>query len=753
MNNSMTLGKRRGKPTPGNRNRADITIGIGVLRLLCVIGMLIVVVGTHVFLLADIVPRSPESSPKFNGISPRDAALADIPQVQFTDVTTAAGISFVHQNGARGEKLLPETMGGGCAFFDYDSDGDQDLLFVNSQSWLNDGQAATNPPATMALYRNDGRGNFEDVTAGSGLDVASVGMGAAVGDYDNDGRVDVFLSAVGANRLFHNRGEGKFVEVTDAAGVAGEANQWSTGSGWFDYDKDGDLDLFVCNYVKWTCEYDLKQGFRLPGGQPAYGRPQNFEGAFPYLYRNDGSGQFTDVSQQAGIEVSDPVTGKAMSKALGVTFDDFDGDGWLDVVVANDTVQNQLFRNRSNGTFEEVGALAGIAFDGNGNVRGAMGIDAARFRNDDALGIAVGNFSNEMMALYVTDSSSMQFVDQAVASGLGASTRSELTFGTCFVDYDLDGYLDLFAANGHLEPAINSVQPSQQYAQPPQLFWNGGSAIGGRLLAVSGQESGPDFAQPTVGRGASFADIDGDGDLDLLIAANGRAPRLLRNDQALGHHWLRLKLVGSSSNRDAIGAEVQVELQDRTLRRRVMPTRSYLSQVELPLTFGLGTEDIVQSVTIHWPDGSQQILQDVQVDRSYEIEQGGKSVARLSSQPHGTSVAMATEQSGRDGQSFLMPGASTSCGDYLHISDRATVGDGRGSPPARTCHGPLCSNSPSERHAPPPGPRRTSQQQQDAIASVVRPPVLANLCGHIATDSEALPSFVSGRVFRPPRGC
>ncbi|MCA9164305.1 MAG: CRTAC1 family protein, partial [Planctomycetales bacterium] len=529
-------------------------------------------------------------------------------------------------------------MGGGCAFFDYDSDGDQDLLFVNSQP-LPEAQQNAGPSSTMGLYRNDGRGHFDDVTAGSGLDVALSGMGAAVGDYDNDGRVDVFLSAVGGNKLFHNEGNGRFVETTDA-GVTGDSNEWSTGCGWFDYDKDGDLDLFVCNYVKWTREHDLKQGFRLPSGQPAYGRPQNFDGAFPYLYRNEGNGKFTDVSQQAGIEVRDPSTGAAISKSLGVTFDDFDGDGWLDVVVANDTVQNQLFRNRGNGTFEEVGAMAGIAFDATGSVRGAMGIDSAYFRNNDALGVAIGNFSNEMMALYVADSGNMQFADQAMETGLGPNTLRELTFGTCFVDYDLDGSLDLFAANGHLEPEINTVQPSQQYAQPPQLFWNGETATGGGLLPVATQLSSRDFTQPTVGRGASFADIDGDGDLDLLIAANGRAPRLLRNDQALGHHWLRLKLVGSSSNRDAIGAQVEVQLRDRKLRRRVMPTRSYLSQAELPLTFGLGTDDLVHSITIHWPDGSRQILRDVHVDRSYKIEQGSKSVATRSLQlPESVAVA------------------------------------------------------------------------------------------------------------------
>ena len=554
-----------------------------------------------------------------------DVSFTAIPRVPFTDVTTAAGIFFVHENGARGDKLLPETMGGGCAFFDFDCDGDQDLLLVNSRPWPDQellGQERTTGKSlpTTALYRNDGRGAFDDVTAGSGLDVALYGMGAAVGDYDNDGRPDVFLSALGANKLFRNAGDGRFVDVTETAGVAGDAAEWSTGSGWFDYDNDGDLDLFVCNYVKWSRELDVAHHFRLPWGAPAYGRPQNFQGASPYLYRNDGHGRFTDVSAEAGIDIRD-ADGTAVAKSLGITFDDFDGDGRLDVVVANDTTANQCFRNCGDGTFEEIGVLTGIAFDRSGKARGAMGIDTAYFRNDDAVGVAVGNFSQEMAALYVARGNRMQFEDEAHDTHLGPATQRESTFGICYLDYDLDGRLDLLAANGHLEPEIGRVQPTQHYRQAPQLFWNAGAGHPGELLAVPIDRCGRDFARPMVGRGASFADIDGDGDLDALLTAAGQSPRLLRNDQNLGHHWLRLTLIGTGCNRSAIGAMIEVRVETRTLRRRVMPTRSYLSQVELPITIGLGRAESVRSVKIHWPDGMKQTLPDLAVDRAYEIEQ------------------------------------------------------------------------------------------------------------------------------------
>lgn len=552
----------------------------------------------------------------------REQSAIQIPQVPFTDITHAAGIRFVHANGAAGEKLLPETMGGGCAVFDFNNDGHQDILFVNSANWPGSETRGASVP-TMALYQNDGRGNFADVTAEAGLAATFYGMGTAVGDFDNDGWVDVFFSAVGPNHLFRNN-RGKFEEVTEATGVAGAPGEWSTSCAWFDYDNDNDLDLFVCNYVRWTRAIDLDLDCRLVGAGRAYCRPDAFEGTFPYLYRNDGEGKFTDISEPAGVQVRNPNTGVPVAKSLGVAPVDIDGDGWMDLVVANDTVQNFLFHNRKDGTFEEIGALAGIAFDNSGNARGAMGIDSGRFRNDGTLGIAIGNFANEMTALYCSQGAqnqTLQFSDDAVATGLGPPSRLLLKFGIFFFDADLDGRLDILAADGHLEEDIHKVQQSQQYAQPPQLYWNCGHDAATEFLPVPESACGKDFVKPMVGRGATYADFDGDGDLDVLITAVGSSPRLLRNDQKLGHHWLRLKLRGTLCNRDAIGARVEVTSGGKVQYRQVMPTRSYLSQVELPVTFGLGQDTAAETVTIRWPDGTVQELSKIPADQMLVIEQ------------------------------------------------------------------------------------------------------------------------------------
>ena len=603
----------------------DATIGVALRASLAVFIVLATVGGSVAYWLTRPPAPAPVQQTEFAPIEVREAPAVELPRVLFTDITEQAGIDFVHENGAQGDKLLPETMGGGCAFLDFDNDGDQDLVLVNSCRWPGTLVGSTDAPATMALYRNDGPGRFQNVTAGSGLDVSFYGMGVAVGDYDNDGQVDLFISAVGANVLLRNLGDGHFQDVTSRTGVAGDADRWSSGCGWFDYDNDADLDLLVCNYVTWSREYDLAQDFQLTGGGRAYGRPQNFEGTFPYLYRNNGDGTFTDVTEPAGMHVRNPATDVPMSKSLGLTFVDFDRDGWMDVVVANDTVQNCLFHNQGNGTFLEVGAFSGVAFDMSGNARGAMGIDATCFRDNDSLGIAIGNFANEMTALYVSQRGQMQFIDEAISSGLGPHTRLELTFGVFFFDYDLDGRLDLFAANGHLEEDINRVQSSQHYEQPPQLFWNCGPAHDTEFMPVPEAKCGGDLLRPTVGRGASYADIDHDGDLDILLTAVGRRPRLLRNDQQLGHHWLRFQLIGTQCNRSAIGAWVEVQLADRVLSQQVMPTRSYNSQVEMPVTFGLGTADRVEGVTIDWPDGSIELLSRIDVDRTHTVRQSGSS--------------------------------------------------------------------------------------------------------------------------------
>jgi hypothetical protein len=532
---------------------------------------------------------------------------AEIPRAGFKDITDQAGIRFVHNNGAYGEKLLPETMGSGVAFLDFDNDGDQDLLFVNGTWWpwhVPEGKG----PTTCALYRNDGTGRFEDVTSGSGLDVSLYGTGVAVGDYDNDGFVDVFITAVGENRLFHNEGNGKFRDVTAAAGITSNTNEWKTGAAWVDIDNDGDLDLFVCKYVKWSREIDIEVDYRLVGIGRAYGPPMNFPGSFPVLYRNEGGGRFTDISEQAGVQIKNPATGVPMAKSLAVAPVDVNGDDFIDLVVANDTVQNFLFTNRHDGTFREIGARSGIAFDIYGQTRGAMGIDAARFRNDSALGIAIGNFANEPNALYVSQQDAVIFADEAITEGVGPASRLLLKFGLFFFDYDLDGRLDVLTANGHLEEEINKIQRSQQYRQPAQLFWNRGASAGIGFVPVPPSKCGEDLFKPIVGRGSAFADIDGDGDLDVVMTQVGGPPLLLRNEQKLGHNWLRLKLVGTRTNRDAIGAWIRVRADNQILSRQVMPTRSYLSQSELPVTIGLAKATHVDSVEILWPTGLIQKL-------------------------------------------------------------------------------------------------------------------------------------------------
>jgi len=550
-----------------------------------------------------------------------ERAQAETPLAKFTDITAASGISFIHNNGAYGDKLLPETMGSGVAFFDFDDDGAQDLLFINATYWP-EKIPAGKKPTTMCLYHNDGKGHFTDVTAGSGLDVSFYGMGVAIGDYDNDGKPDVFVSAVGGNHLFHNLGAGKFAEVTAEAGVAGAASDWSTACAWIDYDNDGQLDLFVCNYVRWSKEIDHEVGYKIDGVTRAYGPPMTFEGAFPRLYHNQGNGRFTEVTKQSGLQIKNPATGVPAAKSLGVAPIDLDGDGWMDLVVANDTVQNFVFRNQHDGTFKEIGALSGIAFDIYGNTRGAMGIDAGYYRNNDSLGITIGNFANEMSALYVSSPKDrLTFTDEAIPEGVGPPSRLLLKFGTFFFDYDLDGRLDLLSANGHLEEEISKIQQSQRYAQPAQLFWNCGAANGATFVTVPPEKAGGDLFKPMVGRGSAFADIDGDGDLDVIVTQVNGPPLLLRNDQQLKHHWLRLKLIGSKCNRSAIGALIKVRVGNQTLTRQVMPTRSYLSQSELPVTIGLGDTDRFDQLEVVWPGAITQKVTDAKIDELTVVRQ------------------------------------------------------------------------------------------------------------------------------------
>ncbi|TWT76671.1 ASPIC and UnbV [Planctomycetes bacterium CA13] len=603
----------------------DAAIGRAFRRSLAGIVALVTIGGVITFFATRREPPPEIKETKLAPVKIREMPKVEIPSVMFTDVTDEVGIDFVHNNGATGEKLLPETMGGGCAAFDFDNDGDQDILFVNSNDWPSEKKLSakerSDSPSTMGLYRNDD-GVFSNVTKGSGLDFSAYGMGVAVGDYDNDGLVDVFITVVGPNRLFHNLGEGKFEDVTAAAKLGGADDAWSCGAAWFDFDNDSDLDLFVGNYLKWSREFDVSQNFQLVGGGRAYGRPQNFEGVFPYFYRNDGDGQFTDISAETGVQVRNSATGVEQPKALGVTVCDLDDNGTLDLLVANDTVQNLLFKNTGDGKFQEFGVLAGLAFDSGGSARGAMGIDVTPFRENSAMAVAIGNFANEMTALYVSRRGRMQFFDEAVSTGLGPSTRLELTFGIFYFDYDLDGRLDLFCANGHLEEDINRVQPSQHYEQPPQVFWNAGAQYGTEFLKVDRAHCGDDLLKPMVGRGAIYLDYDQDGDLDVLVATTGRKPRLLRNELDRKHHFVRLKLVGDgvTINRDAIGSWVELTVDGKVCRKQVMPTRSYLSQVELPVTFGLGESTVIEKAVVKWPDGKTQTLEDLTVDQTHVVE-------------------------------------------------------------------------------------------------------------------------------------
>jgi hypothetical protein len=597
----------------------DRRIGVAFRRSIWILaaaalGALILVLVTH-------LPRAPApfTEAKVEApVAPERAPVAPS-AARFTDITRTSGIDFVHHNGAYGEKLLPETMGGGVAVIDVANDGRADLLFVDSGNWP--WKAAGPPHPTLKLYRNDGHGHFRDATAGSGLEsVHLYGMGLAIGDFDNDGYDDIVVTGVGAIRLLRNLGgTGRFEDVTRKAGIASGAQDWNTCAAFVDFDNDGRLDLFVCRYVRWSPDIDRAMDFRMTGIGRAYGPPNSFEGSYPRLFKNQGDGTFADVSEKAGLRVINAATGKPIAKSLGVLPIDLNGDGWMDLVVANDTVRNFLFLNQHDGTFKEVGEQSGIAYDVNGNARGAMGIDAAYYRNDRDLAINIGNFANEMSALYVGGGPRPRFEDLAIADGIGAATRQTLTFGVLFFDYDLDGRLDLFHVNGHIEDQINKVQSSQQYAQPMKLFWNCGAACPHSFVEVPAGQLGA-LSTAIVGRGAIYADLDGNGDLDLVVTQIGGPALVLRNDQASGNHWLRVRLEGGGKvNRDAIGSWVELVSNGQIQRRQVMPARGYLSQVERTLTFGLGRSASVEPLKVHWTDGTTQQVAVPQVDREIRI--------------------------------------------------------------------------------------------------------------------------------------
>ncbi len=585
--------------------------------LIFIIFLLLPIIGVLAFL---ILRKDSEERVEIEMEAPaaRQVDATALPAIPLVDVTAASGIDFRHHAGKQGEKLLPETMGSGVAVFDYDGDGNQDLFFVNSTDW-----PWTDPAGkhSCRLYRGDGNFGFSDVTSQAGLDLDLYGMGVAVGDFDNDGDRDLFVTAVGRNRLLRND-SGRFTDVTESSGVGGADTAWSTSAAFFDYDNDGRLDLFVCNYVTWSRDLDLSQTFSIDGENRAYGPPDAFSGAFSYLYHNEGDGRFKDVSEQAGIQLRSEDTGVIVGKAMGLVPVDINRDGYLDLIVANDTVRNFLFENNQDGTFTEKGRLAGIAYDlATGNARGAMGIDAAVFREDGTLAIGIGNFANEASALYMASPKRSTFVDAAMFTGFGPPTRLGLTFGLFFFDADLDGRLDILGANGHLEEEIEKTQRTLRYAQPPQLFWNAGRNAPSELVLLDQGCTGESFCQPIVGRGASFGDFDNDGDQDVVISVNDGPAKLFRNDQSTGHHYLRFRLTGSECNRDAIGANVTIVVDGKKQTRIVMPTRSYCSQTELELTFGLGETTTVESATVTWPGQQPQPIDIPGVDRLIELHQ------------------------------------------------------------------------------------------------------------------------------------
>ncbi len=539
------------------------------------------------------------------------------PGFRLTDVTAPAGLRFRHNNGAYGGKLLPETLGSGCAFLDYYGDGWQDILLVNGSSWPGHQPArklepvkfepGKSEPSTLKLYRNNRNGTFSDVTHSAGLDVEMYGMGVAVGDYNNDGYPDIFITCVGQNRLFRNTGKGTFVDVTRTSGLAGR-QAFSTSALWFDFDRDGLLDLFVCNYVKWSEDHDVFCS--RDGKHKSYCTPEAYRRETCWLFHNRGNGTFEDVTASSGIFDSS-------SKSLGVAMLDYDHDGWPDLLVTNDTQPNKLYRNQRNGTFKDVAVDAGIAFSAEGKARAGMGVDVADFDNSGNSGIAITNFDNEMMGLYLNGSGG-SFGDVALQSGVGMASKDKLGFGCVFLDADLDGSLDLAVVNGHIDDTVRNVN-GVGYAQPPQLFLNDGR---GKFSDVA-DEVGGGFSQPKVGRGLAYGDFDRDGDLDLLLTTNNGPAYLYRNDltsngQTGKNRSIRFRLVGTKSNRDAVGAAVKIDHEGSSQSRLVKGGSSYLSQSELPVTFGLGKRDRIDRVVIQWPSGRTEEYKNLATGKMHE---------------------------------------------------------------------------------------------------------------------------------------
>ncbi len=539
--------------------------------------------------------------------------MPEISTVQLRDVTQKAGLRFVHNSGAFGKKFLPETMGPGVAFIDYDNDGWPDIFLVNGMDWPGHAKKHTTPK----LYHNNHDGTFTDVTHKAGLDVEMFGMGVAVGDYDNHGYDDLFVTAYGQNHLFHNNGNGTFTDVTQKAGLLGP-QEFSTSAAWVDYDKDGHLDLVVGNYVQWTPETDLY--CTLDGKSKSYCTPESYKGTSVRLWHNRGNGTFEDLTQKAGL-------GDPTSKTLGIAVLDFDDDGWPDLLFSNDTQPNKLYRNNGNGTFTEKAVVAGIAFSEDGVARAGMGVDAADYDHSGFPSLLITNFANQMLSLYHNEGKGL-FVDEAPRSEIGRASLLTLGFGCFFFDYDLDGWPDVLVANGHIDADVQRVQANVKYAMPPHLFRNVGK---GKFAEVT-NSVGQAFASPRVGRGAAYADFNNDGRLDLLLSTNGGPVYLFRNEAqraAPPNHSLRIKLTGTKSNRDGIGATVRVTSGGETQTQMLRSGSSYLSASELVLTFGLSHNEKADAVEIRWPSGEVQRLSNARAGQTVTVTEGkGISASR-----------------------------------------------------------------------------------------------------------------------------
>lgn len=556
-------------------------------------------------------PAQPSSQPAPHApsVAKRETTASVSPRpsgpVRFTDITAESGLHFKHNSGAFGQKYLPETTGSGVCVLDYDNDGWQDILLVNSMDW----PGHSKHRSYSALYHNEHDGTFKDVTSHAGLAVEMYGMGCAAGDYDNDGREDIYITALDGNHLFHNEDNGRFTDVTRKAGVHDVG--FATGAVWFDFDNDGRLDLYVSHYIEWSIASE--QTCRLDGKHKSYCTPELYKGQSATLFHNLGGGRFEDVTRKSGL--FDPT-----SKSLGIALVDYDDDGWIDLLVANDTQPNKLYRNNHDGTFTDNAVAAGVAYSDAGKARAGMGVDAADYDASGKQGLLIGNFANESLAIYHNDGDGL-FSDRSVASGIASPSAASLTFGTFFFDYDLDGRPDIFAANGHVADDISVIQPTIHYAEPLLLFHNRGN---GKFEDVS-RKAGPALEQPIVARGAAFADFDNDGDLDLIVSTNNGQARLLRNDNGNANDMLRVKAIGTRSNRDAIGARVSITTGDgRQMQQMVHDGSSYLSQSELPLTFGLGRTAPNSTLTLQivWPSRKKESFRGIKPNQVITLEEG-----------------------------------------------------------------------------------------------------------------------------------